>query len=453
CLPVTTIKDGKTFIARNKRVSFTTSSTFYNDPFGSSQFGFSQDIPPFVSQSEGFASGEESLQESTPLNLEERENLFQAHSETDFVPEENLMEKESSTPNIELAIAEEPSTPTPADSNSEARIRPEIIPPKKEYTFSRGIGSGNFQKLVDGIDEHGENWELISKEVFNDDVHPGQLKSFWNYMMAKHKNSTISSSRVYPFWTTKETEKLINAVDLHGEEWEKISIEIFNKKRSLMQCKNRWLRLQERQTQGERLKPFKKPSRTWGDKLKETSLWMTKPNQVSPELGDVLKEQCAYFVRALGQQFVKLDINFVNPREFPWTRKENDTLFDLIKKHGFDWGEISKSIPNRSIESIRERASSVTLWTKEEVAKFEEAYDLYQSDWAQVSNYIKTKTPGLCWSYWRTITGADLLEQNKTKKFDTSFHRAEINVTFTDFTTTKLSFIRHNTNDAYVLKN
>src|SRR5688572_4712920 len=96
-----------------------------------------------------------------------------------------------------------------------------------------------FIKLFDAIDEHGENWEHISKEIFNNEVSPNNLERIWSNFRSKFP-SRSSKGLVYPFWTTKETFKLIDAVKACGEDWEKISVEWFDGERSHRSLKGKW---------------------------------------------------------------------------------------------------------------------------------------------------------------------------------------------------------------------
>ncbi|RHZ47363.1 hypothetical protein Glove_585g60 [Diversispora epigaea] len=92
----------------------------------------------------------------------------------------------------------------------------------------------DFQKLVDAVDKYGRKWNYISKEIFNYNFSPELLQY-------KYEDSI----RCYGpnFWTTRETTKLIDAVTSFGEEWKLISSDIFKFRRSAFQCKSKWKRL------------------------------------------------------------------------------------------------------------------------------------------------------------------------------------------------------------------
>ncbi|CAG8593517.1 13549_t:CDS:2 [Acaulospora colombiana] len=425
---ITTIREERRFILRRNEASFSTSSVTHNDPFGSPFGSFPNTPLPVTRPNQGFTRG---LQDSDSFKSEGplREN---SQTKTEL---KSLIGQETQIPQADFVDKEKVETASETNKSKAASWR---------------LDKTTIQKLVDGIDEHGEDWEFLSTEVFNGNISPHSLENKWTFLRKKYPPKIQSPSRVYPYWTTKETEKLISAIDLHGVEWDKISIEVFNRTRSPRQCRSKWDNLQKKPFfQEERLEPDGKPTKA----LKREVSLRKENNHEPPALGGILQDQWSKVAYALGRRFVKLEINFVSPQELPWTREENIILFKVIKEHGINWDEISKAIPKRSVESVRERMGNTTSWTKEEVEKFEEAYNLYQNDWDRVSKHIKTKTPGLCWSYWRTITGADILEFHASEKSGSNVHRAALKATFSDSKTIELSFIRYNTVDAFVLEN
>ncbi|CAG8513663.1 4053_t:CDS:2 [Diversispora eburnea] len=101
----------------------------------------------------------------------------------------------------------------------------------KDISLERHI---NFQKLVDAVDEYGRKWDFISKEIFNYNFSPELLQyRYENAIKCFGPN----------FWTTKETKKLIDAVLSFGEEWKLISSDVFKSRRRASQCRCKWEKL------------------------------------------------------------------------------------------------------------------------------------------------------------------------------------------------------------------
>lgn len=395
-------------------------------------------------------------------------------------PAKNLIDKRSYIPEAEFIDVNKAANMS--SRNKEAgrfdRARPAYN--NNFYSNTNDLSFDEFQKLVDAVAEHGtNNWILISKTVFNDAIAPQTLSAKWEEKVQKYGSN---------FWTTKEIKKLIDAVQSSGEDWAKISYEVFGNTRTPSQCENKWFRINGIKKWGgaNRDYPQKDYSYSsqrgnfnlhaqraptewteedtrilieavdkqganwaliaekyyagkqteWNLQAKWVSLVTTKfneflktkdemkhelPKEIGPDqrtavLSKILGNQWSNFVHIFGQRFVKLDVNFVSPQELPWTKEENAKLFDAIRGYGFDWGKISKALPDRSEQVLRERLNGITSWTQDEMSKFVEAYRKHKENWEAVSADVGTKTSSECWTFWRASTGADILDPNTDKK-------------------------------------
>ncbi|CAI2181132.1 20036_t:CDS:2 [Funneliformis geosporum] len=350
------------------------------------------------------------------------------------------------------------------------------------------------QKIIDAIDEHGENWEQISKEVYNHEINPDELERIWakisNFKIKSNKlpSSQSSKSSVYPFWTTKECFKLIDAVKVYGEDWQKISVECFQGVRSSFSLEKKWEKMwfpneknvpnQWNREDVEKLKhAVNQHGENWelisrdvfnGYKKKNGLLWkwnlikdqnqgdITKKerplkstqgimdkDQLARKLGRNLNLHCSSLVELFGQRAISIETYFNESSGFPWTVEENTTLFGAIKEFGTkNWEKISERLPGKSLKNIQERCSS-TLWEPREVEAFDKAYELHGIDWNKISGLVGTRTPGQCWSYWRITTGNDLLKSHSGNR-KPGFYHANIFVQFSNKETSQMSFIRHN---------
>jgi hypothetical protein len=290
------------------------------------------------------------------------------------------------------------------------------------------------QKLIDAIDEHGENWEFISKEIYNGEFSPEKLETFWRNLSRFFKPQ---KNKVFPFWTTKESLKLIDAVKACDEDWQRISIEWFDKKRSEYSLQKRWEKMFQIKRENIRdranfLLKRKKLNETQDDILYSTeqalrqSQTSTRENplkaqqkimdkdQLSREFGRELNLQLSSIKNLFGQ-VSSVEIYFNSP-DPSWTKEENSTLFATIKKSGTeDWEKVLKLLPGKSLKNIQERCSNI-LWETQEVEAFDKAFEQYDCDWSKISELVGTRSPGQCWSYWRITTGNDILESSSENR-------------------------------------
>ncbi|CAG8614992.1 8621_t:CDS:2, partial [Diversispora eburnea] len=540
-LPTRTIIKNIKRINEYNNVCFTTSAVSLNDPFGSSQYGSPKTAatpPPInTNQSQSTAPPQQAEKPIAVTNVQPQPKQGQNdpfdlggfHADKPFKSKvdpnaQKWIGRKSNIPEAEFFDVKKSGQNMPRDTRNfsyKDNARPTF---NSNFSSAPSLPFDDFQKLVDAVAEHGSNdWKYISKVVFEDAYPPETLSAKWQQSVQKFGNS---------FWTTKEIKKLSDAVQSVGEDWGKISVDVFDNTRTPVQCESKWLRLNGKTWESRSSRdysqrdypqkdysyssqrgsfngPFQKGPAEWTEedtrtlieavdkqgsnwdliaekyyagkqnvwnlqvkwvglvtskineflKMKKDSQDETKskqfelPKEISSEqrpivLAQMFGNQWSNFVQVLGQRFVKLDINYSSPQELPWTKEENDKLFATIKEHGFDWKKISEALPNRSEQFLRERAGGTTLWTRDEMIKFEEGYAKHQNDWTAVATFVNTKAPGQCWAFWKTTTGADVLEGNTDKISDTKVHRVGVKVTYPDSKTEEMTFVRYSTSDA-----
>ncbi|CAB4483871.1 unnamed protein product [Rhizophagus irregularis] len=325
------------------------------------------------------------------------------------------------------------------------------------------------QKLVDAIDEHGENWEYISKEIYKGEVGPEKLEHDWDKLKS-FGNFTMQQNKVYPFWTTKEMLKLIDAVKACGEDWQKISIEWFDSKRSQVSLEKKWEKIVETKNNPHvnfnRLKQADNQFRINRETVSRNNISpnpeRTKLNnsdqgvrqsQLAHELGRELNLQWSNIVNLFGQQAISLEIYFNSLLDCSWTKEENSTLFAAIKKYGTDdWEKILKLLPGKSLKNIKERCSYI-LWEQQEVETFDKALEQYGTNWSKISEVVGSRSPGQCWSYWKITTGYDLSKpnsENGVKPETGGIQHANVFIQFPNKELLQMSFERRNTEEDFI---
>ncbi|GBB86171.1 hypothetical protein RclHR1_12610003 [Rhizophagus clarus] len=322
------------------------------------------------------------------------------------------------------------------------------------------------QQLIDAIDEHGENWEYISKEIFNDNFGPEELKYKWDNLKSLIK-SRVQQNKVYPFWTTKESLKLTDAVKACGKDWQKISIDWFDNKRSQVSLEKKWEKLAQIEnkpyTNFKLIKADNQYRKNWevmsrnninpNPLLPERTRLNNSDQSIARELGRELNLQWSNIVNLFGQQAISLEIHFESLQDCSWTKEENSTLFAAIKKYGTDdWEKILKLLPGKSLKNIKERCSNI-LWEPQEVEAFDKAHEQYGTNWGKISEVVGSRSPGQCWSYWKITTGYDLLKPNSESevKLETrGIQHANVFIQFPNKELLRMSFIRRNTEEDFI---
>ena len=94
----------------------------------------------------------------------------------------------------------------------------------------------------------------------------------------------------------------------------------------------------------------------------------------------------------------------------PWTAEENIKLYNALTDNQ-DWNEIQKLFPNRRLSDIKKHYISCPSanpnvnfghWNEKEAQDFLEAYEIFGKKWKNIAEFVKTRLPSQCNSYWVT---------------------------------------------------
>ncbi|CAJ0753219.1 15796_t:CDS:2, partial [Entrophospora sp. SA101] len=252
--------------------------------------------------------------------------------------------------------------------------------------------------LEKAVVKHGTEWELISVEYFNCKKDTAALSRKWNYI---RKNKSLL---YYDRWTEEEDKKLKMLTKKHGtNNWSKI-VEQFNNTRNLLQIKRRWEQL------------------AWKKKGK----WLPEEHAMLTLLVEQYGFKWNAFSRVLGRPPGTLrlyyDYAIANP---PWTKVENDQLYQAVKDHGEDWDNIKELFPYRSKNNLKyhyDRSISVNplikkgIWSEEEIRALEISYSKHGKKWRLVSADVGTRSSIQCRLRFKALNFLDLCSQEITQQ-------------------------------------
>ncbi|CAG8475212.1 15807_t:CDS:1 [Funneliformis caledonium] len=274
--------------------------------------------------------------------------------------------------------------------------------------------------LFDAFSKHGSDWNIISKEYFQESRTPSALKNKW-------KRANI--------WTKVEENKLEDAISKHGEDWEFISKEYFQMKRTPRILKIKWKTFLKRQTQ---------KSRTLRDAVKEyfqvsrspSSLkhkWVRSVNHLTEE--EVRLLQDAVSKHGKDWEFISKEYFQTNrtPRELKnkwnnhWTEDEVRKLRDAVAKHGEDWNFITEKYfqASRTSSSINHKwIRSVNHLTEEEGWILIDAVSKHEGDWEFISKkyFQKNRSARELEIKWNTLLKYWSVEEIKKLRDAVSKH-------------------------------
>jgi hypothetical protein len=99
-----------------------------------------------------------------------------------------------------------------------------------------------------------------------------------------------------------------------------------------------------------------------------------------------------------------------------WTKQENSTLTDAVKKHNGDWAAISELVPGRTKQQCLTRwhyalpsnsddtIARVGKWTKNEDSRLTDAVEKHNGkDWVAISSLVPGRTKHQCYRRWHGI--------------------------------------------------
>lgn len=99
--------------------------------------------------------------------------------------------------------------------------------------------------LLDGVEEYGIDWKTISAENFNggEERTSQQCKARFEYINLQ--NPDIIKSTFHK-WTSNEDKILLQGVEAYGNDWKKISNDLFRETVTNVQCSIRYRRLSQK---------------------------------------------------------------------------------------------------------------------------------------------------------------------------------------------------------------
>ena len=206
-------------------------------------------------------------------------------------------------------------------------------------------------------------------------------------------DSVTSSGRKYQRWTEEEDDLLREAIDKHvggpPYNWKRISRKYFKCFRTASQCKNRWKKVSQ---------------------VKCRACFESEWLQANP-LSSPYCSQCL----------------MPGLKRSPFTKEEDE----IIIKHAEQktWPEISRLLPGRISEQIRERWTncldpSLTKepWTKEEVEKLFQAQAKFGNQWVKISKLLPGRSENSCKNRWHN---AKMSQRRKVKSIAKKANVAE----------------------------
>ncbi|CAG8563569.1 1924_t:CDS:1 [Ambispora gerdemannii] len=257
----------------------------------------------------------------------------------------------------------------------------------KKRTFHKWT-TRDQEKLEQAMKIYGKDWEKISKHYFDSKRSPPSI--YEKYCKNLKESKAVNSK--YMKWTSEEDRTLEKAVATLGEgNWQEIAKEFLPSK-SGPQILNRWKIISSKKRGNwtpEEDKALREFVKTHGFKWSLASEVFKRPH-----------------VRI----FERWD-RYVAPglKSGPWSKEELEILKDAVEKFGTDWDQIKKALPHRSLYFIKQKyrnSPSVRTefnkgpWSLNEELTLVEAVNKYGRRWNDVSNMIGTRSPDQCCCYY-----------------------------------------------------
>ncbi|CAG8555726.1 2209_t:CDS:1 [Paraglomus brasilianum] len=212
-----------------------------------------------------------------------------------------------------------------------------------DETYHIPWSSEDHQTLLDAVERYGMEWEFISKRFFNGTRTARTLRRRYIVIMQK---TSPDAGEVWSLnlrsgtkrWSSAETETLRKAFEIHGEKWDYISRNCFSSKRSADYLRLKWEEIKSK-TSG------KLPGPSSGRKCEktiETTIKKPKKNEKRVENVQPCLPETAHISGRSGDK---------------WTEAESQILLKAVTEHGPDWHTISREVfgTKRSIFGLKAR--------------------------------------------------------------------------------------------------
>ncbi|KAG9295148.1 hypothetical protein G9A89_006129 [Geosiphon pyriformis] len=298
--------------------------------------------------------------------------------------------------------------------------------------------------LVESVAKEGKNWKLISEKHFKSKRSPTSVEIAYERKFSH-----------FPPWSSEEIQKLMKGVEEYGENFELISSQSFNSSRSTLACQKKFEYLMNNKGLEQKLPQSRSQGLPWKSKETQPNTQKEPKYQDSLEtrLGDILDKKLSEVNNAVKKPIEKIHVRYDTPvaSKKPWTKEENETLFQAVKEFGEDWGKILERLPGRTLASVRYRYGDI-YWTVDEAEAFEKAVSIYKMDWAKIAEHVRSKTAGQCWSYWLRSSGQDLKAAQDIQDASENPQRVQLMVLLSDEKPLTMNFVRHHKWETFTLE-
>ena len=274
--------------------------------------------------------------------------------------------KKSNVPFIDFLASLENCSPPPRPTPVVSRFQKEVLNEMTKsncfidrVSISKGSGKATTENDSDGRCPGDTNYFIADENTSPLVASSKATKVFDNKTDTRHKT-----------WTKTEDNKLRLAVaaQVDGIDWEQISFGHFESTRNASQCKNRWRNvsvfehvvIDSEQYYSNtflclsyRLSQYLRPGiirGSWWPSEDKVILEKVKQGYRWRDIAEVLSGRTSESIR--DRYANHLDPNLIKSK---WTKEEDRILFTEQFRIGNKWTEISKKLPGRSVNSVKNR--------------------------------------------------------------------------------------------------